>query len=152
MIELNKDSLFMTFGDKTVSLGEIMSFTEESELDVKKHLTHHCNFYNTASVTFEIDYVDLARLDDFCSIPQPNKNFILEYSIPIMIQAHWHKKPRVRKKWLKRFGMKSDTVKMRANATFREYHADDGSFDFESDMPKCLWRPDQLRRGIKIEW
>jgi hypothetical protein len=48
--------------------------------------------------------------------------------------------------------MKPDTVKVRINATVGEYHTDDGSFDFEADKYEYVWRPDQMRRGIKIEW
>jgi hypothetical protein len=91
-------------------------------------------------------------MNNFYNMPQPNGKFTIEAYINIMIQARWHKKARVRKKWLKRFGMKPDTVKMRANATAGEYHTDDGSFDFESDIPEYLWRLDQLRRDLKIEF
>ena len=76
---------------------------------------------------------------------------VLKHQIPIMIQARWHKNKRINKKWQKRYGMKSDTVRIRANATIGEYHTDDGSFDFEADELEYLWRPDQKRKGLKIE-
>lgn len=76
----------------------------------------------------------------------------MEYLIPIMVQARWHKKPRIRKKWLKRFGMKTDVIKVKVNATAGEYHTNDGNFDFEIDDMQYFWRPDQKRRELKIEW
>jgi hypothetical protein len=101
-------------------------------------------------MSFQTDSVNLELLHNLCNIPPSNGKFTMEYSIPIMVQARWHKKPRIRKKWLKRFGMKSDTVKVRANATVGEYHTDDGSFDFETDNFEYIWRQDQKRKDLKI--
>ena len=150
-IEFDKGTLFMTVGDKTTVLGEGIPFIEDIELSGKEYLSHQYHLNAPPELSFEIHSVDLARLDDFCSIHQPNEKFIIEYSKNIMIQARWHKKKRINKKYLKRYGMKPDTVKIRANATVGEYHADDGSFDFETDKPEYVWRPDQKRKGLKIE-
>lgn len=167
MFELNKGNLYMTVDDKTISMGEGIPFTEELELSAQEHLTHYHHFDNTMSVTCEVDYVNLTLLNDLCNTPSLNKEFVLEYETPIMIQARWHKRSRIRKKWLKRYGMKQDTVKMRSNAKTIEYHpghildnqcdhngicATFDSFDFETDKFEYIWRPDQKRRGLKIEW
>lgn len=95
------------------------------------------------------------------------KQVTMQYKMPIMVQARWHKKPRVRKKWLKRFGMKPDTVKVRSNVKVLEYHpghileeqydpngiyATFNSFDFETEKLEYIWRPDQMRKELKIEW
>ena len=150
--ELDKGSLFMTIGDKTMSLGDGVPFTEEIELSAAENLSHIYRLNNTPSFSFELYGVDLANLNDFYKTPQFNGNFVIEAYISIMIQARWHKKPRIRKKWLKRFGIKPDTVKIRANATTGEYHNDDGSFEFKTDVPEYLWRPDQKRKGLRIIW
>ena len=82
-----------------------------------------------------------------------NRNFYYEYYIPIMIQARWHKKARVRKKWLRRYGLKSDRVQVRCAGTFLTLNGHDDYWDFSMNADKLeyLWRPDQLRRGRKIE-
>lgn len=142
---LNKGDFFITRGDETTPIGSGIPYTEEIELSAKETLTR------TYSASMECKMVNV-NWELFNSLFESNGRFNMEYFIPIMVQARWHKKPRIRKKWLKRFGMKPDKIKCRTNATAGEYHTDDGSFDFESDVPEYLWRPDQLRRGLKIEF
>ena len=90
--------------------------------------------------------------------------FKLCAEIPIMIQARWHKKPRIRKKWLKRYGMKPDVVKIEMDIDQLEYTPGEyinecetgiigtyNSFNFNTNEIRYIFRPDQLRRGIKIE-
>lgn len=158
--ELNKGSLFATIGDKTMTLGEGIPFTEEIELSAKETFTRT---YST-SMEFEMGNVNWEL---FNNLFESNGRFNMEYFIPIMIQARWHKKPRIRKKWLKRFGMKPDTVMVRTDATALEYHpghildeqcdnngicATFNSFEFETNNQEFLWRPDQLRKDLKIEF
>jgi hypothetical protein len=150
-LELSKGDLFMSIGDETISLGDGIQFTKEIELSADENPPRLYHLNNTSSINFEVSGVDLALLNDFCSVSQFNEKFTIEHQMPIMVQARWHKNPRIRKKWLKRFGMKSDTVKVRMDATAGEYNADDGSFDFETDKREYIWRPDQKRRGLKIE-
>lgn len=152
LFELSKGDLFVTIGNTTTELGKGIPYTEEIELSAKEYLSHRYHLDATSSMSMQTDSINLELLHNLCDMPPANGKFSIEYSVPIMIQARWHKKPRIRKKWLKRFGMKSDTIKMRANATTGKYHPDDGSFDFESDAPKYLWRPDQLRKDLKIEF
>ena len=151
-IELNKGDLFITMGDETATFGKGVPYTEEIEFSAKEHLSHYYHLNSVTCISFQTDNINLELLHNLCEMPPANGKFTMEYSVPIMTQARWHKKPRINKKWRKRFGMKPDTIKMRASATAGEYHTDDGSFDFESDAPECLWRPDQLRKDLKIEW
>lgn len=149
--ELSTGTFFIIDDDKTTKLGDSIPFIEEIELSTSENPSCLYHLNDTSACSFEVCDVDLANLNDFCNIPPSNGNFTMECSIPIMIQARWHKKPRIRKKWLKRFGMKPDMIKMRANATAGEYHTDDGSFDFETDIPEYIWRPDQKRKDLKID-
>lgn len=150
--ELSRGDLFVTIGDATTELRKGIPYTEEIELSAKKYLSHQYHLNAEASMSLQTDSINLELLHNLCDMPPANGKFTIEYSVPIMTQARWHKKLRINKKWLKRFGMKPDTIKCRANATAGEYHTDDGSFDFESDAPEFLWRPDQLRNNLKIEW
>ena len=93
-----------------------------------------------------------------------NMSFTAERQQPILIQARWHKKARIRKKWLKRYGMKIDTVTVEYDVKNLEVHMDsdlervDGGYvatfpscDFDMTNPRYKLRPDQMRLGIKIE-
>lgn len=167
-LKLDKGTFFITTEDKTVMLEDGIPFIENvEECCTSETPSHSYSLYSLSSVSFEVTGVDLALLNDFCSIPQPGGNFTMMYHRDIMVQARWHKKPRVRKKWLKRFGMKPDTVKVCADANVLEYHPghildeqydDNGiratydSFEFETNNLKYIWRPDQMRRELKIEW
>lgn len=108
--------------------------------------------------TFEAELTEcsplITHMTDLNSRP-----FYVEYKTPIMIQARWHKKPRINKKWLKRYGMKKDYISVK--------------YDVESVTPNtnhdinCLteyteygmwltnmqykFRPDQLRKNLKME-
>lgn len=165
--ELNKGSLFATIGDTTMTFGENIPFTEEIELSAKEYLSHQYHLNATSSMSLQIDSINLELLNSLYNMPLSNGKFTMEYSIPIMIQARWHKKPRIRKKWLKRFGMKPDTVKVKVDAKVLEYHPgnildeqhdDNGicstfdSLEFEAYKQEYVWSSDQKRRGIKIEW
>lgn len=166
-IELSKGDFFMTIGDETTLLGSGIPFTEEIKLEAKEYLSHHYYLNTGFDMNFTVNNIDLKFLDNVCNMPSFNHTFLIKYQVPIMIQARWHKKPRIRKKWLKRFGMKPDVVNVQADAKVLEYnpgHILDeqydpngiygtfDSFEFETDTIEYLWRPDQLRSGLKIEW
>lgn len=122
---------------------------------------------DSAELSFDVSYADLEMLNNFCTPTMPTDNFTIEHNIPIMIQARWHKKARIRKKWLKRFGMKPDNIKVRADAHMLEYHPgqildeqhDDSGicatfdgWEFETNKLEYVLRPDQKRRDLMFEW
>lgn len=148
---LNSGDLFITTGDETTLFANGISFTEEVEMNASENPTHLYHFDNAPSVNYEVSGANLALLDDYCNTIMPNGKFTIEADINIMIQARWHKKKRVNKKWLKRYGMKSDTVKVRAKARALDYGYLAGEFDFETDKFEYIWRPDQKRKNLKIE-
>lgn len=111
------------------------------------------NFTNNMNVSFEasleISPLDLSML--YTPTLEISKVFNIEHNVPIMIQARWHKKKRINKKWLRRYGMKADMVKMIAKARTVSYNTETGECEFEVDKLEYIWRPDQLRRNLKIE-
>lgn len=110
-----------------------------------------CNLNNMESASFscETTFADLSCLD--YKPFEPTKTFNIEYNVPILVQAKWHRKKRINKKWLKRYGMKSDTVKMKATARTLSYNTETGECEFEVDKLEYIWRPDQKRKNLKIE-
>lgn len=151
-IELSRGDIFITMGEETIPFGKGIPFTEEVEMSAKEHLSHCYHLNAMSNMTLTTDSINLELLHNAFNMPSSNGRFTMEYQIPIMVQTRWHKNPRIRKKWLKRFGMKPDTVKIRMDATAGEYHTNDGSFDFETDKYEYVWRPDQMRRNLKIEF
>lgn len=154
MINLNKGSFFWINDNGPTQLAHgilyaddiSMSDKEEQEsrwmmLDVKKDV----------GMSFEIKAVDLNLLEQASRMSMSN-NFTLTYEQPIMIQARWHKRHRTNKKWLKRFGMKPDTITVSYDAETCDYDVCDGRFDIDAHSKKYNWKPHQKRRNIKIEW
>ena len=106
-----------------------------------------------ASASFEID---MNKVNVTNNIINPYEKFSIEYNMPIKIQSRWHKKKRIRKKWLKRYGMKSDVVLFKGKADI-EYAPGNMDFDyynfnFNITEHEYVLRQDQMRRGIEIEW
>lgn len=98
-------------------------------------------------------------------VDNPYKPTYIEYRIPVMVQARWHKKPRVNKKWLKRYGMKEDSVLVRcqvesfsSNTNYDPYYDNSYCFPEHAEYAITLnsdleykFRPDQLRKNLKME-
>ena len=148
MIELGKGSL--CFGNSLLGHGDLyvtdipMSQYEEQAINLLLEI------HKPAEISCEIKAVDLNLLNDIGAAPLFDNLITLTYQKPIMIQARWHKKHRTRKKWLKRYGMKPDTVEVSCQAHAINYDID-GSFDIDANSMKYKWKPHQQRRGIKVE-
>lgn len=164
--ELSGGSLYIqdTNGKPELFAEDVYGVAELQE-SATEALSMYYNLKNSASLSCEMKYFDLDLLDKICDTA-PTGYFILQYQRPIMIQARWNKKQRIRKKWLKRYGMKPDTVRVDVHANTLEYYPvqpvdecwHDGicavshGFEFETHDQEYILRPDQKRRGLKIEW
>lgn len=144
---------------------EIMHFDKITECSLEPSY----EFLDKEKLTFDTNIEFNATLKD-CYINEallqnikPHYTVIAE--VPIMIQARWHKKKRINKKWLKRYGLKPDTVKAEMDAEQLEYHPGEiaktdnagiivayNYFDFQAKDIKYIFRNDQLRKGLKIVW
>ena len=125
--------------------------------------TNNLSSIGSAEFTCENVQLNTSLLDSMLEAPKtPVKVY---WDMPIMIQARWHKKSRVNKKWLKRYGMKPDVIKVEMNIkelTYEPGHTvgyDEtsirstfNSWNFETDIPIYKYRPDQMRRNLKIQW
>lgn len=107
---------------------------------------------NRGSMSYDINAEDLSSLNSLVQSLSPPEIFWFEYDMPIMIQARWHKKKRINKKWLHRFGMKLDTVRVRKEGRALTYDRNSGDVEFETTSKSgYLWRQDQLRKYLKID-
>lgn len=52
---------------------------------------------------------DNLSIDFINNLTFPN-NFYVEFNVPILVQAKYHKKSRINKKWIKRYGFKKDLI------------------------------------------
>lgn len=149
------NGLYVNIDGKTVSLGEDLDFTREIDIwSPDEHVQETYNFplKNSESISYDINAEDLSFLNKLAQQWMPPETFWFEHEMPIMIQARWHKKKRINKKWLKRFGMRLDTVRRRDEGRVLTYNQDSGELEFETTGNKeYLWRQDQKRRHLKIE-
>lgn len=154
-IELNGGTLYMIgHNGNQFELGDISNgIVEIDTLSTDEIPNISYNFIKDMSASFgaslEISPQDLSML--YTPTLESSKVFDIEHNVPIMTQARWHKKKRINKKWLKRYGMKVDTVKTRANARTLSYNTETGECEFEVNKLTYIWRPDQLRKNLKIE-
>lgn len=134
----------------------ISNVTVESEIDTSSLSKEVLSLNHEAS--FECELTDCSPLLSYTT-DFNDKPLYVEYYIPIMIQARWHKKPRINKKWLKRYGMKKDKVLVRCDVnsitpdhSYDPYDlVESKGFNMEFGNMQWKFRPDQKRRNLKIE-
>lgn len=154
MIEFSGGALFMQkINEDPVLLGDNVVGTAEYELSANEEAPMYIHTNSNKEFTFETTCSNMSLFEKLFYNPYQSSNFTLEFDHPIMIQARWHKKRRIRKKWLKRYGMKPDVVKVKMEAATIEYDELSRGFSFETNSKReYVLRPDQKRRGLKIEW
>ena len=103
------------------------------------------------------------------SIKNNDDKLYVTYYVPIMVQSRWHKKKRINKKWLKRYGMKEDNILVIGNCDSMVVNYDTSSYpdclgitnnyyvpkykeyEMTFNSLKYKLRPDQMRRNLKME-
>lgn len=133
-------------------VAEFSGVTIESEIDPSSLTQEKLSL--TGEATFECELTDFSPLlgykTNYCSQPLE-----LEYYTPVMVQARWHKKNRINKKWLKRYGMKEDSIRVKAKASSVTFDTERANpYEIECNMrvedAQYEFRPDQMRRSLKI--
>lgn len=155
--KINSFQILNADTSKTIlEFGDIKNVTIESEIESSSLTKEILQFNNSASFQGELgdSLFSCNYVGDLTGKP-----FYLEYYIPIMIQARWHKKPRINKKWLKRYGMKKDKVLVRCSidsitpdSLYDPYDLIESTgFNLELGDMQYKFRQDQLRKNLKIE-
>ena len=112
------------------------------------------SFNVNAEFSADLTYVNYDLFDKLCRPQEPSK-FKIVAEVPIMIQARWHKKRRINKKWLKRYGMKPDIVKVEMDTDNLTYTPGeivgytDGKID--SDKLKSFMKAYQNKKTLGME-
>lgn len=159
MIEFKADSMSMYNADNFDLVFKsdcINDMVVTSDIDTSSMGDEVLTFNHEATFSAEIE--DVSPLMSYIT-DLNGKPYYIEYNTPIMIQARWHKKPRINKKWLKRYGMKKDNLRVKCNVESVTPNKErDPYYLTESteigmiltDM-QLQFRPDQLRKNLKIE-
>lgn len=153
MIELKSGSFTMLKDAEPICEFNNTNGFIESEIEPYS-LGHEVLTFNHEA-TFEAELDDCAPLMTYTT-DLSGRPINIEYSVPIMVQARWHKKPRINKKWLKRYGMKKDSVLVIARAdsiTFDTERENKYELGYTMTLDKLHYefRPDQMRRNLKME-
>lgn len=94
-----------------------------------------------------------SRYEVEINFTHPNSpKFLVELNVCILIQALWHKKKRINKKWLKRYGMVSDIVEAFSSVKPINKEIADGNcceYEIDLDNIKFHFRPDQKIKNRK---
>lgn len=138
-----------------IGVCDVNNIVVETEIEPYSLSKEKLSFSHEA--TFEASNVDFSSLLSY-TVPI-DRQFNLEYSIPIMIQSRWHKKKRINKKWLKRYGMKEDSVSVKCDVESISTNIDNDPYYFTEHVEfgmtlnnmQYKFRPEQLRRNLKIE-
>jgi len=157
MIEFKATNMKMIDIDtsETISEYNLNNAVVETEVDTCSLSNEKLSF--THEATFDVNAEDISLLNyvtDFNDNP-----LYIEYNTPIMIQSRWHKKKRINKKWLKRYGMKKDSILIKCdvesispNINHDPYYLTEHvEYGMTLSNMQYKFRQDQLRKNLKIE-
>ena len=137
--------------NETLDLGEVTSMEMEVEEWSNKEEPERMvkGFTNPGMFSCEGATVFNQELFDELCKPSTPSEFTIEGETPILIQARWHKKARIRKKWLKRYGYKEDRVKTIMKAKYGSFNKETGECDIEVESIEYKFKPYQLHREVR---
>lgn len=151
MILINSGSLFMIdSNDVPYLIGKNLTGTAEVEMSANETASMHFDLHNRAELSCDSCNINISILEKMCGYRNTNV-YTVEWDVKAMVQARWHKKARINKKWLRRYGMKPDIVHVVGQAKMLSI---DDKFNYDLDVANLRYvlRSDQKRRGLKIEY
>ena len=136
---------------KKYDLGEYTSLELEQDAWSNKEKPSRIVKGFANSGTFSCGGTTVINQDLFNELCAPpiSSDFTMECDTPILIQARWHKKARIRKKWLKRYGYKEDKVKTIMKAKYGEFNTETGECNIEIESIEYVFKPYQLQREVR---
>lgn len=130
--------------------GEITPMSIEQEIWSPKEELEKTKkgFTIPATLSWGETTIDQDLFNKLC-VPSKSLGFIIEGETPILIQARWHKKARIRKKWRKRYGYKEDFLKTIIKAKYGEFNKETGECNIEIESIEYIFKPYQLQREVR---
>lgn len=158
MIEFKATNMKMIDIDTSETISEYNLGNAVIETEIETHSLSNEKLSFAHEISFECESTDCSSLLNYIT-DFNDKPLYIEYRIPIMIQARWHKKSRINKKWLKRYGMKKDNILVRCdvesispNINYDPYYITEHvEYGMTLSNMQYKFKPDQLRRNLKIE-
>lgn len=157
MIEFKASNVKMFDIDTMKTIAEYDLNDAVITTEIETHSLSNEKLSFTHEATFDVNAEDISLLNYVTDFN--DKPLYIEYNTPIMIQARWHKNKRINKKWLKRYGMKNDSILVRCdvesvspNINHDPYYLTEHvEYGITLSNMQYKFRPDQLRRNLKIE-
>lgn len=150
----NLDSGFLKMTD--LETGKEYDFGEITSLELKQdslscEVEPSRKLKGFASAYLSCDNAKIFNQELFNELCDPlmSSEFTIECETPILIQARWHKKARIRKKWLKRYGYKEDNLNTVMKAKYGEFNTKTGECDIEVESVEYIFKPYQLQREVR---
>ena len=130
--------------------GEItpMSLEQEAWSPNEKPKKTIKGIFNSVTISGIDATINQGLLNELCT-PLRSLGFTIEGETLILIQARWHKKARIRKKWLKRFGYKEDKLKTIMKAKNGSFNKETGECNIEIESIEYIFKPHQLQREVR---
>lgn len=116
----------------------------------QEELSDNISFKETSSFSAS-GSINKDSIDKLIESSNPYTKFIVEGTTGVLIQARWHKKARIRKKWLKRYGYKESVVKIFGAVKEGSVNTEAGEINMDIDNIEYGWKPNQLRKGLDIK-
>ena len=85
--------------------GEIVLQENPVRTTIEPELSKNENFECSLETTFLMPESERERL-----LYMPRMPVDIQMEIPVLVCTKWHKKRRIRKKWIKRYGIKEETI------------------------------------------
>lgn len=104
--------------------------------------------FNSATLFWEDATINQDLFNELCT-PTRSLGFVIEGEMPILIQSRWHKKARIRKKWLKRYGYKEDRLKTIIKSKYGSFNKETGECDIKVESIEYKFKPYQLHREVR---
>lgn len=134
---------------KTCTLTQGMSASE-----APRYIGNIIGNIQVANFTSNCNIVDTDKFNSLFNPPHSN-SFTMKYDVPILIQTKYHRKSRINKKWIKRYGFKKDVIHCEApicKAEITPQEKDDiVNFDIEYSEIQMTF-PKSLLNNDKLVW
>jgi len=98
-------------GKEIMNFGNATSMIHSDDMSTNESVSRKISLTSEITCQANCDYINESLLHKLTH----TDSYTATFDISILIQAKFHKKKRINKKWLRRFGMKNDVLKASAN-------------------------------------
>lgn len=139
-------------GKEIMDLSNATSIIYTDDMSTNENISRVIDLKPEITGQINCDYINESLLHNLTR----TDSYTATFDIPILIQAKFHKKKRINKKWLRRYGMINDVLKASANIKDSDMISEpttpfsEMKVNFNIDDWHVTVRPDQLIRYREI--